>query len=66
MTQVGSVTEPITTIEGLAQQERHPVLAASEDLDVPQCGYCQAGRSCRLRRCSSARRIPPTQRLMRP
>ena len=44
MTQVGSVTEPITTIEGLAEQERHPVLAAWEDLDVPQCGYCQAGQ----------------------
>ena len=44
MTQVGSVTEPITTIEGLAEQERHPVLAAWEALDVPQCGYCQAGQ----------------------
>lgn len=44
ITQVGSVSEPITTIEGLGAVERHPVLAAWEALDVPQCGYCQAGQ----------------------
>ncbi len=44
MTHVGSVTEPITTIEGLAADERHPVQAAWEALDVPQCGYCQSGQ----------------------
>ena len=44
MTKVGSVTEPIMTIEGLAEQERHPVLEAWEAVDVPQCGYCQAGQ----------------------
>jgi aerobic-type carbon monoxide dehydrogenase small subunit (CoxS/CutS family) len=42
--QAGSVTQPITTIEGLAAEERHPVLAAWEAIDVPQCGYCQAGQ----------------------
>ena len=36
--------QPITTIEGLAEAERHPVQLAWESLDVPQCGYCQAGQ----------------------
>src|SRR5947209_10232312 len=34
----------ITTIEGLASNgELHPVQKAWLALDVPQCGYCQAG-----------------------
>jgi isoquinoline 1-oxidoreductase alpha subunit len=45
MTQVGSVAgEPITTIEGLSPDGQHPVQAAWAALDVPQCGYCQAGQ----------------------
>lgn len=35
----------ITTLEGLsAADESHPVLKAWEELDVPQCGYCQPGQ----------------------
>lgn len=34
----------ITTIEGLAQEELTPVQEAWKELDVPQCGYCQAGQ----------------------
>jgi isoquinoline 1-oxidoreductase beta subunit len=34
---------PILTIEGLAQDKRHPVLRAWIDEQVPQCGYCQPG-----------------------
>ncbi|WP_298754730.1 (2Fe-2S)-binding protein [uncultured Psychroserpens sp.] len=34
----------ITTIEGLAKDELHPVQEAWKELDVPQCGYCQAGQ----------------------
>ncbi len=35
----------ITTIEGLADGESlHPLQQAWIDLDVPQCGYCQAGQ----------------------
>lgn len=35
----------ITTVEGLAKDgELHPLQRAWIDLDVPQCGYCQAGQ----------------------
>jgi isoquinoline 1-oxidoreductase alpha subunit len=34
----------ITTIEGLSPDGSHPVQLAWADLDVPQCGYCQAGQ----------------------
>ena len=34
----------IVTIEGLAAQADHPVQKAWCDLDVAQCGYCQAGQ----------------------
>ena len=36
----------ITTIEGLANDDGtlHPLQQAWIDLDVPQCGYCQAGQ----------------------
>lgn len=34
----------ITTIEGLSADGNHPLQAAWQDLDVPQCGYCQAGQ----------------------
>lgn len=35
----------ITTIEGLASgDDLHPVQQAWMELDVPQCGYCQAGQ----------------------
>lgn len=34
----------ITTIEGLAKDKLHPVQEAWKALDVPQCGYCQAGQ----------------------
>src|SRR5205814_633817 len=34
----------ITTIEGLSSDGSHPLQRAWEELDVPQCGYCQAGQ----------------------
>jgi isoquinoline 1-oxidoreductase alpha subunit len=33
----------ITTIEGLSPDGSHPLQKAWVELDVPQCGYCQAG-----------------------
>ncbi len=45
MTEVGSVAGgQITTIEGLSPDGLHPLQVAWEALDVPQCGYCQAGQ----------------------
>jgi isoquinoline 1-oxidoreductase alpha subunit len=45
MTHVSAVVgQSITTIEGLSPDGLHPVQAAWEALDVPQCGYCQAGQ----------------------
>ncbi|WP_025739497.1 (2Fe-2S)-binding protein [Aquimarina pacifica] len=34
----------ITTIEGLSEDGGHPVQQAWKEVDVPQCGYCQAGQ----------------------
>ncbi|MGQ9367281.1 (2Fe-2S)-binding protein [Azospirillum sp. ST 5-10] len=36
-------TDRIVTIEGLSADGSHPVQKAWVELDVPQCGYCQAG-----------------------
>jgi isoquinoline 1-oxidoreductase alpha subunit len=34
----------VTTIEGLSPDGTHPLQVAWQQLDVPQCGYCQAGQ----------------------
>jgi isoquinoline 1-oxidoreductase alpha subunit len=34
----------IITIEGLSPDGTHPAQLAWQELDVPQCGYCQAGQ----------------------
>jgi isoquinoline 1-oxidoreductase subunit alpha len=39
---VGSAA--VTTIEGLDPSGEHPVQRAWREIDVPQCGYCQAGQ----------------------
>ena len=45
VTTVASVAgKKITTIEGLSADGSHPVQKAWMDLDVAQCGYCQAGQ----------------------
>jgi len=45
LTPVSAATNaPITTIEGLSADGTHPVQIAWQELDVPQCGYCQAGQ----------------------
>ena len=44
-TQVSSLDNvKITTIEGLSKDGNHPVQLAWKEIDVPQCGYCQAGQ----------------------
>jgi isoquinoline 1-oxidoreductase alpha subunit len=45
VTDVSSVAgKNITTIEGLSADGSHPAQMAWQELDVPQCGYCQAGQ----------------------
>ena len=38
-----SASQKVVTIEGLSPDGSHPVQQAWEELDVPQCGYCQPG-----------------------
>jgi len=35
---------PVVTIEGLSADGTHPVQVTWKELDVPECGYCQAGQ----------------------
>lgn len=42
VSQVG--TKAVTTLEGLSANGTHPLQQAWETVDVPQCGYCQAGQ----------------------
>lgn len=45
MTPVSTVgRKQVTTIEGLDPAGNHPLQKAWCDMDVPQCGYCQAGQ----------------------
>ena len=44
-TQLSTVgTRPVVTIEGLSANGTHPLQRAWQELDVPQCGFCQAGQ----------------------
>ena len=44
-TQLSTVgAKKVTTIEGLSANGTHPLQRAWLELDVPQCGYCQAGQ----------------------
>lgn len=41
---VSAVSGKITTIEGLSENNDHPVQQAWIEAQVPQCGYCQSGQ----------------------
>ncbi|WP_448580245.1 (2Fe-2S)-binding protein [Thermaurantiacus sp.] len=36
--------QPVTTLEGLGGHGLHPLQRAWIEIQVPQCGYCQAGQ----------------------
>jgi isoquinoline 1-oxidoreductase subunit alpha len=36
--------QKVVTIEGLAENNDHPLQKAWQEVDVPQCGYCQSGQ----------------------
>ena len=44
LTPVSAAKGPVTTIEGLSADGSHPLQLAWQEIDVPQCGYCQAGQ----------------------
>lgn len=44
MLPVSAVKSKVTTIEGLSENGDHPLQLAWDEVDVPQCGYCQAGQ----------------------
>ncbi len=41
---ISAVKGKVTTIEGLSIDGSHPLQKAWSEIDVPQCGYCQAGQ----------------------
>ncbi len=54
-------TARVTTIEGLDEKAQHPLQRAWQELDVPQCGYCQSGQI--MTACALLRQHPaPTDR----
>jgi len=44
VTVAAAANAEITTIEGLSLDGSHPLQKAWQEIDVPQCGYCQAGQ----------------------
>ena len=43
-TQISTVKGPVNTIEGLSADGSHLLQRTWQEIDVPQCGYCQAGQ----------------------
>jgi isoquinoline 1-oxidoreductase alpha subunit len=39
-----AANKDVITLEGLSPDGSHPVQLAWQEIDVPQCGYCQAGQ----------------------
>ncbi len=39
-----AVDKKVVTIEGLSENNDHPVQQAWTEVDVPQCGYCHSGQ----------------------
>jgi isoquinoline 1-oxidoreductase alpha subunit len=45
ITPIGTLAgRKVTTIEGLSPDGAHPLQRAWEEVNVPQCGYCQVGQ----------------------
>ena len=39
-----AVGQKVVTIEGLSENNNHPLQKAWQKVDVPQCGYCHSGQ----------------------
>jgi isoquinoline 1-oxidoreductase alpha subunit len=53
----------ITTIEGLAANNLHPVQRAWMQVNVPQCGYCQPGQIMQAAALFSKNKRPTDQQI---
>ena len=51
----------IVTIEGLSEDDSHPVQQAWIESDVPQCGYCQSGQIMSAAALIESNPTPSTQ-----
>lgn len=54
----------VTTIEGLSLTGDHPVQAAWRELNVPQCGFCQAGQIMQAASLLAAKPNPTDQEIL--
>ncbi|MBX2854174.1 MAG: (2Fe-2S)-binding protein [Rhodobacteraceae bacterium] len=54
----------VTTIEGLSETGDHPVQAAWRELNVPQCGFCQAGQIMQAASLLAATPNPTDQEIL--
>jgi len=57
-----AVGKAITTIEGLSQDNQHPLQQAWIEEQVPQCGYCQSGQIMRASELLAQNRQPTRDR----
>ena len=62
---VGAVQEKeITTIEGLSEDNSHPLQQAWIEEQVPQCGYCQSGQIMQAATLLSANSEPSREEIV--
>lgn len=54
----------VVTIEGLSADGNHPVQQAWRDLNVPQCGFCQAGQIMQAAALLAAKANPSDQEIL--
>ncbi|SES80685.1 (2Fe-2S)-binding protein [Thalassotalea agarivorans] len=55
--------QEITTIEGLSENIDHPVQQAWQELNVPQCGYCQSGQMMAAAALLESNKAPSEQEI---
>lgn len=54
----------VTTIEGLSPDGNHPVQHAWREINVPQCGFCQAGQIMQASALIAANPSPSDQEIL--
>jgi isoquinoline 1-oxidoreductase alpha subunit len=56
--------KPVVTIEGLDPAGNHPVQIAWREMNVPQCGFCQAGQIMQASALLAANPAPSDQQIV--